>query len=68
MTTTRPIGQIKSKVTVNCDICGCSAKRNLKVFVYEKTPIAIQEAKEEIKAKAQKKYTCRICKSIQKDI
>jgi len=67
MNTQNPIGQLKSKVTVYCTICNCSQKRNLKAYVYQNTLEKIQEAKNELKAKASKKYTCRICKSILKD-
>jgi len=68
MTTLRPIGQLKSKVTVHCTVCGCSNKRNLKADVYENTPEKIDEAKKELKAKAEKKYTCRVCKTITKEL
>ena len=64
MTTLRPIGQLKSKVTVYCTICGCNHRRNLKTNVYANTPEKIEEAKAELKVKASKDYTCRICKSI----
>ena len=67
MKTKNPIGQLKSKATVYCTLCACSQKRSLKANIYENTPEKIQEAKEELKAKASKKYTCRICKSILKD-
>ena len=62
MTTLRPIGQLKSKVTVYCETCGGSSRRSLKANVYENTPEKIKEAQEEIKVKAEKEYTCRICK------
>ena len=62
------IGQLKTKVTKYCTVCGCSTKRNLIVLVYENTPEKIEEAKQEIKDKANQKYTCRICKSIEKDL
>jgi len=68
MKTQRPIGQLKSKVTVYCDTCACSNRRNLKADVYENTPEKIEEAKKEINAKAAKKYTCRICKSIKREL
>ena len=68
MTTSRPIGQLKSKVKVYCETCGCSSRRNLSENIYENTPEKIQEAKEKIKVKANKEYTCRICKSIKKDL
>lgn len=67
-TTTTAIGQLKSKVTKHCTTCGCSTKRKLTADVYENTPTEIERAKEEIKEKARKKYTCRICKSIERDL
>ena len=66
--TTTAIGQLKSKVTVYCTVCGDSHRRNLKVNVYENTPEAIEKAKAELTAKAKKEYTCRICKTITKDL
>lgn len=60
----RPIGELKIKVTVYCEICGCSLKRNLKEFVYKNTSEKIKEAEVRLKLKAGKEYTCRICKSI----
>ena len=69
MTTTKiAIGQLKSKVTKHCTICGCSTRRRLTANVYENTPTEIERAKQEIKEKAAKEYTCRICKSIKKEI
>jgi hypothetical protein len=62
------IGQLKSKVTKHCTTCGCSTKRNLTVDVYENTPTEIIRAKQEIKEKSSKQYTCRICKSIERDL
>jgi len=67
-TTQTAIGQLKAKVTKHCSICGCSTRRNLTADVYENTPAEIERAKEEIKEKAAKNYTCRICKSIEKDL
>lgn len=64
MTTQRPIGQLKSKVTVYCTICGCDHRRSLKTNVYENAPEKIEEAKAKLKVRAAKEYTCRICKSI----
>ena len=60
------IGQLKSKTIKHCTICGCSTRRSLTANVYENTPTEIERAKKEIKEKAAKKYTCRICKSISK--
>lgn len=67
-TTERPIGQLKSKAKVYCTVCGESHTRNLKAYVYENTPEAIEKAKAELTAKAKKEYTCRICKKITKDL
>ena len=67
-TTKKAIGQLKSKVTKQCTICGCSTRRNLTADVFENTPTEIERAKQEIKEKAAKKYTCRICKSIERDL
>ncbi|MFA5432898.1 MAG: hypothetical protein WC319_08510 [Candidatus Paceibacterota bacterium] len=66
--TTTAIGQLKSKVTVYCTVCGQSNRRNLNVNVYENTPEKIEKASAEIAAKAKKEYTCRICKTIIKDV
>lgn len=60
------IGQLKTKATAKCTICTSSISRNLSVNVYENTPEAIQNAKNELVLKANKTYTCRICKSIEK--
>lgn len=69
MTTTKTaIGQLKLKVTKHCTICGCSTKRNLTAEVYENTPTEIERAKQEIKEKTAKEYTCRICKSIERSL
>jgi len=68
MTTTRPIGRLKSKVTVYCTVCGQSHKRTLNANVYENTPEAIEKVKAELTANAKKEYTCRICKTITKDL
>ena len=66
--TTAAIGQLKSKVTVYCTICGQSHGRNLNANVYENTPEGIAEAKAGIAIKAKKEYTCRTCKTIIKDL
>ena len=62
------IGQLKTKVTKHCTTCGCSTRRNLTADVYENNPTEIERAKQEIKDKAAKKYTCRICRSIERDL
>ena len=58
------IGQLKTKVTVYCEICSCSHIRNISEYVYENTEADKERAKNALKAKASKKYTCSICKSI----
>lgn len=67
-TTARPIGQLKNKTTVYCTVCGQSHTRSLKVNVYDRTPETIEKAKSELTAKTKKEYTCRICKTITKDL
>jgi len=62
-----PIGQLKSKKTVYCSICGCSLTRNASELVYSKDASEIQKAKEKMAAKLNAEYTCKICKSIAKD-
>jgi hypothetical protein len=61
------VGMLKSKCTVYCEVCGSSQARNLSVKT-ENTPEAINEAKEEIKQRASKPYTCRVCLSILKSV
>ena len=69
MITLRPaIGQLKAKSTAYCTICNCSSRRAITADIYENTASEIEKAKAEIKEKASKKYTCRICKSIIKDL
>jgi hypothetical protein len=60
------IGVIKSKITVFCEICRDKRNRKIEVKIYHNTPQKIEEAKNEIKRRAAKKYTCKICKSILK--
>ena len=61
----KAIGQLKSKVTLNCEICGCKTKRTVTANIFENTDMDKERAKNEIILKAKKKYTCRICKSIE---
>ena len=65
---TNPIGQIKTSITVYCEICGESRKRKLSSYVYENTPEEIEKIKSDIKVRAAKKYTCNICKSILRQV
>ena len=67
-TKARPIGQVKCKTTVYCTICGESHTRKSKAFVYENTPESIEQAKKELTTKANKEYTCRICKTIKNNV
>jgi len=60
------IGELKLKVTKYCTICGCSTKRILTENVYENNQIEIEKAKQNLKNKFSKEYTCRICQSILK--
>ena len=60
------IGQLKAKKTVYCTICNDSLNRNLVVNIFQNTPEAIEKSKSELTIKANKPYTCRICKSILK--
>jgi len=63
----RPIGELKSKATVYCSICGCEHTRKVNAFFYENTSEAIKTAREQLTSKGKKEYTCRICKNIQKN-
>jgi len=65
---TKAIGQLKSKKTVYCSVCGQSLTRKTSVLVYENNPTAIEKAKLELSKKSNEKYTCRICKSILKSV
>ena len=60
----KAIGEIKLKVVVLCDICGCSHNRIIRQSLYENTEQAINEAKVKLIDKAKKKYTCQVCKII----
>lgn len=64
----RPIGALRGKVTVNCTICGCSRKRKIEAFVYENTAEGKAEATKEYRDKSSKEYTCRVCKSIKREL
>lgn len=65
---TQPIGELKTTKKVYCTICSSSITRNLKINVFQNTPEAIQEAKISLAKKANAKYTCKVCKSILKDV
>lgn len=58
------IGQLQTKKTVYCEICGCSRVRNISVKVFENTEEKIESAKNKLREKANAKYICRICKTI----
>lgn len=59
-----PIGQLKTKVTVYCSVCGQNHTRILKTEIFKNTEEELQKTKVELQKKANKVYTCRICKSI----
>lgn len=63
-----PIGQIQTKATAYCTICNASTRRTLTALVYSREESALEQAKAEIREKAAKPYTCRVCKSIEKSI
>jgi hypothetical protein len=63
---TPAIGQLKAKKTVNCTVCTMSLTRNMKIYVYENSPEAIEKAKKELTLKLNKDYTCKVCASILK--
>lgn len=65
-TTTQPIGQLKTKKIVYCTICSQSLTRKSSVFVYSQDEL--ENAKKELTLKLNKKYTCKICKSIENSI
>ena len=61
-----PTGILKVKKTVYCEVCSATYKRESKITVYENTDI--NEAKKELTKKVNKKYTCKVCKSIANSI
>ena len=61
------IGIIKLKRTVYCEVCGCSHTRTIKVKIYNNNEEEINAAKVEATKRAKKSYTCRVCKSIEKE-
>ena len=60
----KAIGQLKTKKKVYCTICNESLRRNIFVNIHQNTPEEINKAKLQLTEKANKKYTCRVCKSI----
>jgi hypothetical protein len=56
-------GMLRTSVTVHCAACGSPLVRKLSVMV-ENNAESIEAAKIELKTRAMKPYTCRICKSI----
>jgi hypothetical protein len=60
------IGQLKTKSIAYCTVCSCTNNRTITADIYANTPEEIEKAKAQIIAKSSKKYTCRICKSIEK--
>lgn len=67
-TTANAIGQLKTKKTVYCSVCSQSLNRNVSVLIFNNTPEEISKAKIELDIKANAEYTCKICKSILKDV
>lgn len=63
---TQAIGQLKVKKTVYCTLCGCSNTRNIAENIFANTTEEIEKAKKQLTLKANKEYTCNICKSILK--
>lgn len=63
---TQPIGQLKSKKTVYCNICSQSLTRKASVLVYSQDEV--ENAKKELTLKLNKEYTCKICTSIAKSV
>ena len=59
-----PIGQLKSKVSVYCSVCGQKHTRILQTDIFKNTEEELEKAKVELQKKAIKEYTCRICKTI----
>lgn len=66
--TTQPIGQLKAKKTVYCTVCSSSLLRKVSVNIYHNTPEYIAAGKVEISNKLSLDYTCKICKSILKQV
>jgi len=60
-----PIGQLKLKAKVYCEICGCSYTRNLKGNVFEDTKEETERVKKKLAEKACAEYTCKVCKTIE---
>lgn len=58
------IGMMKTKIAVYCEVCGQKHVRNIQVGLVANTDEAKETAKQECIRRAQKPYTCRICKSI----
>ena len=64
----RPHGKLRTKTTVYCEICGCNCRRVSSVNIYSSDQREIDNAKKTLTKKAHAKYTCRICKTIIKDL
>lgn len=60
----KPIGILKTKSTVHCEVCGSDYTRNLKGFIYENTEKEIEHVKNDLLNRANAKYVCKVCKSI----
>ena len=56
------IGILKTNIIKYCEICGCKYTKKIEVVIYEGDDV--EQKKKDIQEKANKKYTCKICKSI----
>ena len=65
---TKAIGKITTKKNLYCSICGCTHKRTVSVKIFSNTDEEIERAKQEATKRIRKEYTCRICKTIIKDV
>lgn len=64
----KAIGKLKAKKTVTCTVCCGKLNRSVSVNIYENTEAEKQEASKKLIEKANAPYTCRICKSILKEV
>jgi len=60
--TNLPIGKLKTKADVYCEICGCKYVRRVSILVYSKEEV--EGKKIELRERVTANYCCRICKSI----
>lgn len=62
-----PVGVLKGKASINCSICSDTYIRRSKVNIYTGSNEEIEQAKQILSDRMNKKYTCKVCKSIIKD-